>query len=276
MSSKALLIVEGKGREDVFFKTLSKAFGFDIEIVPFCGNVSMLYDEMAKDNFMSDIKSILLSKLQPWDAANIAKLKDSYSDIILVFDFDPQHSIKQLPGETPEDAVRRNVERIYAKAKKMAEDLNNSTDSTRGQLYINYPSIESFRDADDFFDPQYETKDVGLVELCKKLGGSGYKAISARGALTNKKRLTAFEASDFESLAKMNAYKLRKIVEGVWSAFTYDKFREESRQNIVLDRQKSVIDASLRLSILNTSLYFIFDYKGRSAYESICFPKASQ
>lgn len=272
MSSKALFIVEGE-REVDFFTTLAHALDLDMEIVPFRGNISMLYDEMVKLNFMADVKKILLSKRNPKDpkdAGDIAKLNDAYTDIVLVFDFDPQHNIRRLSGETVDAALRRNAAAVYKKTLKMAQDLNNSTDPTRGKLYINYPSIESFRDANDFFDDQYATRKVKLLDLCKKLGGDGYKAISARAALVNKKKLKAYVEPDFTNLAKMNAFKLRLITDRQWAVFTYGEFRTHSEQDAILKRQKAEIDSALCLWVLNTSLFFVFDYLGRPCYDSVC------
>lgn len=273
MSSKALFIVEGK-REDHFFTTLAHALGLGIEIVQFRGNISMLYDEMVKLGFMADVTKILLSKRDPKDpkdADDIEKLKAAYTDIVLVFDFDPQHNIRQLSGETVDAALRRNAAAVYSKALRMAQDLNNSTDPTRGKLYINYPSIESFRDANDFFDDQYATRKVQLLDLCKELGGAGYKKISARTDWAKKNNDPKdYEKLDFANLAKMNAFKLRLITDGQWAAFTYGEFRTHSEQDAILKRQKDEMDSALCLWVLNTSLFFVFDYLGQPYYDSVC------
>lgn len=270
MSSKALVIVEGEDRESQLFEQIQQAFSWKMEIVPFSGNISMLYDEMAKSNFMMDVVSLLRARTS--DPEELAILSNTYSDVFLVFDLDPQHSLKVEDTESPEDALRRNSSRIVGKAMAMARKLNDSTDPTLGQLYINYPSIESFRDADDFFDNGFSDKQVHVRDLCKSspFGGQGYKAISSKGKLVNKKRITTYTADDFSLLAMMNACKLRRINDGVWDCFSYDDFRKYSRQEDILSVQAEKILKTLSLWVLNTSLFLAIDYKGKSFYESLC------
>ena len=272
MSSKALLIVEGEGREDVLFKKMRDVFSLGIEIVPFCGNVSMLYDEMKKLDFVGNIQDILKGRIDPEDPQKDAKVKileDTYTDIYFVFDFDPQHSIKCLDGESLDDAMRRNASRVWQKAMAMAKVMDDSTDPMKGKLYLNFPGIESYRDADDFFDAGYATKSVLIKNLCKYFGGVGYKCIAGSAALANKKRLSDYTSDDFSNLAMMNVFKLRYMSENAWGSMSYDDYRNASEQSNVLDLQQKLMISSLSVWVLNTSLFFVFDYKGRAFYETV-------
>lgn len=264
MSSKALFIVEGIRREKDFFLRIQEAFHLDMEIVPFCGNIPMLYDEMARTEFLSDVRKLLLAKTT--DSGQREVLQATYSDIYMIFDLDPQHGVVQQEGESVEAALRRNAECVFGKALEMASRLNNSTDPTLGKLYINYPSIESFRDADDFFDPQYSSRFVSLGELCRQFGGCGYKSISSRGRLAQGKHLSGYSERDFSRLATMNVYKLKRVVDGLWDALPYEEFRMKSDQSFVLRKQREIVRSDLSLGVLNTSLFFLFDYKGEAYY----------
>lgn len=266
MSSKALLIVEGESREDILFKKMRDAFSLGIEIVPFRGNISMLYDEMKKLDFVGNIQDILRGRIGSDDHQREI-LDDTYTDIYLVFDFDPQHSIKCHDGEGEDDAIRRNVSRVWQKAMDMAKVMSDSTDPVKGKLYINFPGVESYRDADDFFDDGYAVKSVLIRDLCKHFGGVGYKCIAGRSALANTKNLSDYMTDDFSMLAMMNVFKLRYMATGEWMSMTYDDYQKASGQANILMLQRKLIDARMSVWVLNTSLFFIFDYKGRSFYE---------
>ena len=67
----------------------------------------------------------------------------------------------------------------------------------------------------------------------------------------------------------MNALKLKKIVDGVWLLLPYDEFREKSKQEVVVLKQRESVMFNLNLWVLNTSLFFLIDYKGRTYYESL-------
>ena len=45
----------------------------------------------------------------------------------------------------------------------MIDFFNNETEN--GKLYVNYPMMESYKDCDDFFDEQYQNREVSLKTL---------------------------------------------------------------------------------------------------------------
>lgn len=126
---RILLIVEGEKAEpkllgklnSIFFKTEN------ILIWPYKTNIYDLYKKCIETdaNFNDlDIKQVIKSTEN--DEQIKAKIDEQYTDIVLVFDFDPQDPL--FSGD---------------KLSKMTDFFSNSTDN--GKLYINYPMVESFK-----------------------------------------------------------------------------------------------------------------------------------
>lgn len=272
MSSRALLIVEGDGIEEKFFSPLKDKFGFDMEIVPYHGNISMLYDDMAKSGFYGNITDLL--KARETNAGKLAILNGSFTDIYVVLDLDPQHSIRQLDWETRNQAMRRNFQRIARKAFEMAGRMTNSTDPCLGQLYVNYPSMESFRDMDCFADTSYAERFVSLPDLMKTFGGEGYKAIVGKRKMP--KNPAGYSLDDYKSIAVSNVMKLNRIVNAEWSMPSYVDFRRFSAQTGILLKQSKYVNQELTIGVLNTSVFLMIDYKGKSLYDSLNIPQATE
>lgn len=271
MSSRALLVVEGHGAEEKFFSPLKGKFNLNMEIVPYQGNISMLYDDMSQSDFYGNIPDLLKSR--ETDPVKLAILNSVFTDIYVVLDLDPQHSIKQGDGETQEQAIRRNFQRIARKAFAMASRMTNSTDPCLGQLYINYPSMESFRDMDNFFDIGYAERFISLPSLMKKFGGDGYKAIVGRRKMP--KNPACYSADDYKRIVTSNVMKLSRIVDNEWREFCYADFRERSSQAGILLKQCKYVNQELSLGVLNTSSFLLIDYKGKPLYDSLFFPNAT-
>ena len=265
MASRALLIVEGSGIEEKFFSPIREKYGFDMEIVPYCGNVSMLFDDMAKNGFYANIVGLL--KLRETEPEKLAILNGRYTDIFVVLDFDPQHGIEQKAGESKDEALRRNVQNVSVKAMEMAKRMDNSTDPTAGMLYINYPSMESFRDMDDFCDNGYGERFILLKDLVKSFGGDGYKAIVGRRKM--QKNPAKYSLENYNSIVLSNVMKLNRILGGAWGKPSYDDFRRQSSQVDILLKQLEYVDQGLALGVLNTSVFLIVDYKGKLFYEGL-------
>ena len=267
MGSRALLIVEGDGIEEKFFSSIKEKFSILMEIVPYHGNISMLYDDMFKHDFNANIVDLLKSRES--DPAKLEILNHSYTDIFVVLDFDPQHSIRQYDGESIDTALRRNVQRISRKAFEMSKRMSNSTDPCAGKLYINYPSMESFRDMDSFEDRGYVERFLAIINLVKKFGGQGYKALVGQRSV--EKNPAKYSLEDCQMIMAGNVSKLSRIVDGVCRKMSYDEYMEKSAQDTILLKQCKFVNQYLVLGVINTSMFMVIDYKGRGFYDALPF-----
>ena len=135
--TKVLVIVEGEKTEPRIMKHLFDCFGISgkHEIYSFKSNLYTLYQKMFINN---DPESFDLLQVLKEDAApeDRSLLDNNYSDVLLIFDFDPQDHLCR-----PETVVR------------MLEYFNESSDM--GKLYINYPMAESYYHMRTIPDPDY-------------------------------------------------------------------------------------------------------------------------
>lgn len=162
-----LLIVEGAKREPQLLKRMFDAFGLldDYQIVSVAINVhdflNKLYQEYGCDfdgvalvDFVADSVSGRRERAR--------LLETSFTDILLVFDLDPQDN-------------RHDFKRL----KEMQDFYCDSTDM--GQLFLSYPSVEAYRDFDSF---DYASLSDAIVPADVISGNISYKKwVSRRGDL---------------------------------------------------------------------------------------------
>lgn len=145
---RTLLVVEGEKREPALLNCAFQAFGLDGErcIVPVCINIHALLD-ILRVEYRDDYDNIdLISILREHFPNASENLSGRFTDILLVFDFDPQ-----------DNRMRRvDLERLQ-------RTFCDSTDM--GQLYINYPAVESYRDFDCIGDVGFLGRSVS-IDLC--------------------------------------------------------------------------------------------------------------
>lgn len=143
---KILVLVEGAKTDVALMERLLSVYQIDIkyEIVSYCTNIYTLYHEMFEDNDPADMDLLQLLKSHEPNPAKKILFDEHYSDILLIFDLDPQDH-----GFTSE--------KITGMAKYFVES------SDMGKLYINYPMVEAFYHMvsipDLDFDSYYATLD---------------------------------------------------------------------------------------------------------------------
>lgn len=244
--SKILLIVEGKKTEPMFFSRLAEVFGLDCEIYCFATNIYTLYRRMKDYDFSADIKDVL--KGEHVDQEGVLSLDFAYT--YLVFDCDPHHPKKEeMRGQ--KDVVLENLSILQ----EMASYFTNETDPSVGKLYINYPMMESFRDADDFFDRPYETREAPLSSLAY------YKREIAKRKLC-RIHVDQFAKRDFERLILQNLYKWNRICHQTWDKPDYKNYTSDPSFLTLLERQKGHAETKEALHVISTSLFLILDYFG--------------
>ncbi len=129
MDKKILIITEGANKEIQLFQLIKDLhiLPASVQIVPYCSNIYNLYDLMMQESG-GDFDSLdFLSTLSNHERVDDKKkiLQDDYTDILLIFDWDPQDH------DYSEESV-----------KKMLSFFSES--SAPGKLYLSYPMIESF------------------------------------------------------------------------------------------------------------------------------------
>lgn len=117
---------------------LLSVYGFDqkYEIVSYNTNIYTLYNEMFRDNDPADLDLLQVLKEHEKDPRKKPLFDQSYSDILLIFDLDPQDPL------FTSDKIQR-----------MTEYFVESSDM--GKLYLNYPMVEAFYHMHDIPDAHF-------------------------------------------------------------------------------------------------------------------------
>ena len=153
---KTLVIVEGERAEPAFCKSIETAYSLNFSIYCLGTNIYSLYKKLEEYEFNADIKKILM-ELHP-ECSEVLSQKFAYT--YLFFDLDPHHT-KKDESRTVDQIICENIEKI----KEMAAYFTDETDPTIGKLYINYPMLESYRDCDMPFDPNYQDEYVNIGDI---------------------------------------------------------------------------------------------------------------
>lgn len=89
---KILFLVEGAKTDVRLMQKLLSIYGFDqkYEIISYNTNIYTLYNEMFRDNDPADLDLLQVLKEHEKDPRKKPLFDQSYSDILLIFDLDPQ------------------------------------------------------------------------------------------------------------------------------------------------------------------------------------------
>ncbi len=276
---KILFIVEGKKLEPIFIRRMTIAYAVDYELFSVQTNIHILYERLKSDDGYTDVipvlKEILQERIHTLESngkknhkdltkanLDLRTLDQKFSSIYLIFDSELHHR-----GKNEKDVgeiLKRNCNNL----EEMAAFFNNETE--KGKLYINYPMMESYRDCDDFFDPDYKNRHVSLDILFGRTEFKGYKDLVGKRKLA-RVHLDKITKEQFDLLISTNVFKLNKMYTDCWNKTTYDRFREQSLQNAIVKSQYKIISSTSSVAVLNTCLFFLIDYYGEDFYnEHIC------
>lgn len=150
--SKILVIVEGAKTDVNLMKRLLNIYGISEthKIISYNTNIYTLYNQLPNDyDEYEDFDLLQLLKEREIDQSKLDLLNERYSDILLIFDLDPQD-----PQFKPEKII------------KMANYFTESTNM--GKLYLNYPMVEAFYHMESIPDDKYNDYTVTLEVLKKK------------------------------------------------------------------------------------------------------------
>lgn len=228
-----LLICEGNDDEKLL-ETLLKYYPieFNYKIYKYNTNIH-LFAKYLFDNYLNDMDDFTIDEL---DIIQVLKdyckkeelrngvLNAKYTDILFVFDFDPQDP-------------RFKIDQLY----KLMDTLSNSTD--QGQLYINYPMVESAIDFESLPDPNYNNKTCDL----KDLKFSIYKNRVKKGTI-------------LKNFDEINESNLHMILDQTINKMNYLTNNNSKDYEYLLKIENNILEKELKIYILNSSLLFLRDY----------------
>ena len=149
MAAKILILVEGEKTDVKLMNHLLQVYGISADhvVVSYNTNIYTLYKTMFVDNDPDTMDLLQLLKSREKDPQKKLLFDDKYSDILLIFDLDPQD-----PTFTAESI--QEMQAFFTESSDM------------GKLYLNYPMVEAFYHMTSIPDDQYPTRIASLEELC--------------------------------------------------------------------------------------------------------------
>ena len=239
MAKKVLFIVEGHNDEPDLIKQLySECFSgkndtYDFYV--FDTNIHQLAPLLIVDgNVDEDLDLLLVLKSETDDPQKRALLSQKYSDVYLIFDFDPQQR----------DADLQMIHIL----------LSHFTDSTNmGKLFINYPMMQSYKHLKAL-------PDVGFVGRCVDHADVlHYKDLVDSQALPELKQTKKYTFEIFISLTYHHLMQARYILSSTKTdVTTIDDLSIDYPK--VFDNQLFEWTTNSSCYVLNTSLFILIEY----------------
>nr|WP_297934986.1 hypothetical protein [uncultured Lachnoclostridium sp.] len=233
MNRKILAIVEGEKKEPQLLNRLFDTYMYKKrQIVSYGANIYDLYERIQRyyGENLEDLDFLLFLREQEPDENKKLIFDDRYTDVYLIFDFDPQDN------------------RFSVKAlQQMMHYFNDST--SRGRLYINYPMVESCIHIPSFENSNYLYSRVCLTELGQ------YKTRANTESCCPD--ITRYDKRIFSQIIRLNLDKIRKLTccnEKMMVENLYAVLRE------VLKIQIHLLQQTASFYILNTCLLCVYEY----------------
>lgn len=235
VKTKVLVLVEGEKTDVNLMSHLFNVYGISSkhQIVSYNTNIYVLYNQMFRNTSPEDVDLLQVLKEQEKDIEKKKIFDERYSDILLVFDLDPQDPLFSSD-----------------KIKSMVEYFVESSDM--GKLYLNYPMVEAFYHMKEIPDSSYNDYRVTMDELYHKRYKTLVKEESRNGA-------------DFASFAvnkeECNSVILQNI-EKSWKIVEINRSRKDLMPSAIdiLSAQLKSISERKDLAVLCTCAFYIPDY----------------
>lgn len=232
MSKNILAIVEGDSKEPELLKKLFDIYNItDREIFSYGATIYDLYDKIEKEYGLEyeDIDIVLFLKSLNNEKYNEI-LDKRYTDIILIFDFDPQDN-------------RYSNEKL----KFMMKVFSNSME--RGRLYINYPMVEAFYHINNLNTEQFleSTVTVGEIRTYKNI-------VSMSSCINQNSKLNKDTAS---RIIQLNVKKLEKIIDMDIDEDLYLSLY------ILMEKQIQMLSMENKFYILATFEFVLYEYNSK-------------
>ncbi len=231
--AKVLVLVEGEKTDVKLMRHLFEIYGIDKkhQIVSYNTNIYVLYNKMFRDTDPETVDLLQLLKEQESDSDKKHIFDERYSDILLIFDLDPQDP------QYSSDKIR-----------EMAEYFVESSDM--GKLYMNYPMVEAFYHMKNIPDNDYNSYVATMSELANKQ----YKPRVQSENRNHDYRKFATNKAECNIVIKQNINKARYIVSCTDSAALFPDTPD------ILKAQLDILENRMEVAVLCTCAFYIPDY----------------
>jgi hypothetical protein len=252
-----LVLTEGISTEVALMTMLFELYGFSekYSIYPYETNIHVLGDALftrhGKSKGFIDLQMLLRETAETESKKKI--LEQKFSDILLVFDLDPQ-----------DDHIsrdKRNKRITDSQIRKMVDYFNEST--KRGKLYLNYPMVESFFHMESLSDRAFNERVATLDQLkplndgTRKINPYKLRVKEECGIRyeepVNGKSLR-MDRNDCTGVIHQHLQKAHRLVDSVSDELL------PPAQAAILSAQLQLLKAYQHVSVLSTCAFFIPEY----------------
>lgn len=245
-NSSILLIVEGAKTERKLLEQIFKIYNIkvsDKQIYSYTTNIYSLYDRVFKNSLeeLDDLDFLLALKENGINQEqNDILTEHDYSDILLIFDYEPQDD-------------KFDISHLSIMMKYFSESTDN------GKLYINYPSVESFKHFKSIPDPEYFNRYYKLADLINNERSQYKQTVGNESAITDIRKYTK---SLLDYLVKENINKAFYIEKGNALCGIKETYTSLNEVELLSNINKMFVKDNI-IPVLNTSLFFICEYNIR-------------
>ena len=236
-----LFIVEGDGAENTLIHHINRVLKItdEYKVLAYNTVIYELYEELMSD---SDLDLLLLLK----EKANLedkTKFSVKYTNIYLIFDFDPHHHKYDLE-----------------KLKSMLVKFSDSTNG--GKLYINYPMVESYKHLKQMPDLGFLKRTVSKLEVLE------YKAIV--GTFPIYSNLTKYTYTTVRDMLLHHTIKYNFIGTKNKTIGDIEIYEDEDQLFAlnVLNIQNHQYNMD-QLYVLNTAIFYTLDLSPKKLYNQL-------
>lgn len=233
--SNILFITEGTIDEPEFLKKMIKVCyrNKNYNIYSYNTTIHTLIQKLFIDGKIDediDIRLALRENEQDEEKRKI--LSKKYTEIFLMFDFEPQHN-----------------KLMFKEIEQMLEILNDSTD--KGKLYINYPMMQSYKHINKMPDNKFKNKKVNLKEILK------YKQIV--GEETYYQDIKKYNYPILVSMMLHHLKKINYILNGKYEILDKKEFLNIDFSKLY-KTQLNMFKNKQEIFVVNTAILNILDY----------------
>ena len=256
-----LFLVEGKKTEkkylEKYFKVVNHPgdYVFTLEM-----NVYMFYEKLIKIGIENTTTIDILKEMYVGDKEKSAALERNYPYIFLVFDLDVHAPISSKDDKESMANIQEHISII-----KRLASVFNSAAGDFGQLLIDYPMCEAYR---DFAYNKSSLKNNIEIKLCNS---ADYKDIvDKRG---NCKDINDYSKNDFDLVTKVNVRRLNYLISGNLETMKYYTFINEVESSKILKLEEKQMSKGSIVCLACISFFPIVLY-GKEEYN--CIVKISE
>ena len=239
VNRKILVIVEGERKEIRLISRLKELFlPQNISIASYGTSLYQLYDYLEEycDFNFEDLDVLLALKAHETDENKKAIFDEKYTDVLLIFDFDPQDDKFDI-----------------TKISKLMSYFNDSTEN--GKLYINYQMVESFYHLSNIREIQVDEYFIDSKFTVKELKEHKYKsrAVSEGTDLD----IGRMSKEMIENIMYQQSCKANYILEENYEIL--DDYGQE-KMIMILDKQNNLLNETGEAYVLNTCSFFVLEF----------------